>query len=67
MPRARQATAQEAEVRCPIHGEDCDYNLTDHPLPPQGRDALQARWRDDDDPDPDGFEADMAAERMYDR
>lgn len=53
-------------LACPKHGPDCDYNYTDHPLPSQGRDALQARWREADDADPDGFEADMAAERSYD-
>lgn len=66
-------------MRCPRH-EDCPFNnaseqtmrfhLTPLVLPPQGRDAINTGpYPDGDfgDPDPDGFEADMAAERMYDR
>lgn len=51
---------------CPKHGPGCDYNLVDHPLPPQGRGALRSRSDDEEfGDDPTGEEADIASKRMY--
>jgi hypothetical protein len=53
-----------AVIACPKHGPDCDYNLTLHPLPSQGRDATSkgpyADWDEGlDAPTPEPARAQM--------
>ena len=56
-------------IECPKHGPGCNYSMDKHPLPSPRYEPLPPKrlQEPDDDPDFDGFEADMAAERLYDR
>lgn len=69
MARALSLTNMEMSSvpapECPRHGPDCDFNLTDHPLPPQGWPTSKGPYPDFDFDDVHGEMADIEARKIY--